>query len=195
MLKVQYRTELNKNMNIFHHILFLAFCFCVTQFTFIKGGYMFLTHNPWFCKSFPLNTDFCYVQAPFKTGVAAIRKKRCYASNATFLKPGLLTTSEMNVTGGPLKITYSQSVSSDHLPVHVDERTSSFQNTALLLCWQYKVKTKNKIVSEYNTVLLKSYKTERLVTLNKKMVRWIYGYETHKRTLRHKWLAWHFFGY
>jgi hypothetical protein len=156
---------------------------------------MFLTHNPWFCKSFPLKTDFCYVQAPFKTGVAAIRKKCCYVSNTTFLKPGFLTSSETNLTGGPLKMTYSQSTSSDHFPVHADECTASFQNTALLSCWQYKVKTKNKTVSEYNTPLLIPYKTERLVTLNKKTVRRIYGYETYKRTLCHKWLAWHFFGY
>lgn len=61
MLKVQYRTELNKNMNIFHHSLVLAFCFCITQLVLIKGGFMFLTHNPRECKSFPLYIDFCQV--------------------------------------------------------------------------------------------------------------------------------------
>jgi len=58
-------------------------------------------------------------------------------------------------------MTYSQSTSSVHCPTHEEESTASFQNIALLSCWKYKVKTKNKTVSEYNTPLSKPYKTEK----------------------------------
>jgi len=70
MLKVQYRTKLNKNMkNLF--CLVLSSC-PVSKFLFSEDSFMMLlTLDPWDCKSFPLKTLFHYIQVPFKTGFSA----------------------------------------------------------------------------------------------------------------------------
>jgi len=44
-------------------------CFHIRKFLFSEDSFMmFLTLDPWDCKSFPLKTLFHYIQVPFKTG-------------------------------------------------------------------------------------------------------------------------------